>query len=121
MRDPAMRTCIATNVKKPKNELIRLVRVGNAEQGYEVKVDTRGKQPGRGANLDQTPEAFELAVKKGAIERALKLERKLSISEIEVLRQQFAEATSEKQFRKGQKHIVIKVSKAELDQKLAGS
>jgi predicted RNA-binding protein YlxR (DUF448 family) len=113
-----MRTCIATGVKKPKSELVRLVRL-DSDAGTEVKVDPKGKERGRGASIDSNLEAFDLAIKKGAIERALKLERKLSAAETTKLRDDFQKVLDEREFRRGNKPVVIKVSKEEFDRKLS--
>ncbi|MCA9379170.1 YlxR family protein [Candidatus Dojkabacteria bacterium] len=114
-----IRTCIATGVKKPKNELVRLVRLQDEKTGKElVKVDPKGKLRGRGASLDATLEAFDLALKKKAIERALKLERKLTPPETEQLRTDFQEVIDERNFRQGNKVVRFKISKEELDAKL---
>ena len=111
-----IRTCIATGVSKPKSELIRLVRLADGK----VVVDVSGRERGRGANLDMTAEAFELAVKKKAIERALKLERSLGEEEIGKLRFEFQNAIEEKRFRKGNKPVTIRVAKEELEEKIKG-
>ena len=71
IRHVPIRTCIATGEKRPKNEMIRLVRIDSGE----VVIDLKGKEKGRGANLTQTLEAFDLAVKKKIITKALKLEK----------------------------------------------
>ena len=105
-----IRTCIATGEKKPKNELIRLVRT---EDG-KVAIDLKGKLKGRGANLSMTEEAFDLAVKKKAIERALKLDKKLSAGEVTTLKKEFLDAISEKKFRPTGKSVTIKVTKQKL-------
>ena len=105
-----IRTCIATGVKKPKNELIRLVRLGDGS----VKVDAHGRERGRGANLDMKIEAFELAVKKRAIERALKLEKQLTVEQVEELRKDFLSAVEEKEFRPFNKPVTIRVKKEEI-------
>lgn len=117
----AMRTCIATGVKKPKSEMVRVVRLMDEDDSQKVivKIDPKGKERGRGANIDSNIEAFELAVKKGAIERALKLESKLTVDEISQLRKDFNEVIDERKFRQGNKRVVYKVSKEELDSKLA--
>lgn len=104
------RTCIATGVKKPKKELMRLVRLPDGA----VKVDPTGKMRGRGANLDSSIEAFDIAVKKGAIERALKLDQKLSSTQISNLRSEFERIVAEKQFRAGQKVVTVRVSRDSL-------
>ena len=55
--------------KRPKRDLIRLVR---SLQG-EVSVDLTGKKPGRGAYLCAAAECWAVGLKKGALERALKV------------------------------------------------
>jgi predicted RNA-binding protein YlxR (DUF448 family) len=72
-----MRRCVATMVQVPKKELLRIVR---SPEGI-VKVDLSGKANGRGAYLAKTKEALELAMKKGALARALECEIPLSIYE----------------------------------------
>ena len=104
IRHVPIRTCIATGEKRPKNEMMRLVRL---ESG-EVIVDPKGKEKGRGANLTQSLEAFDLAVKKKIIQKALKLEKPLTPEEIANLRNSFQEAIEERAFRRGQKHVKIK-------------
>ena len=106
-----MRTCIATGNKLPKNELIRLVRTSEGQ----VKVDTRSKLEGRGANLTMSLEAFDLAVKKRAIFRALKLEKQLTQDEVIVLRQEFELAIVERQFRPKDKPVTIRIKKKDLE------
>lgn len=115
-----MRTCIATGAQKPKNEMVRLVRLPDPDSPdkYVVKIDLKGKERGRGASIDSNLEAFDLAVKKKAIERALKLERALQPTEVEQLRSDFANALEEKQFRQGNRKVVFKISKAEMEAKL---
>jgi uncharacterized protein len=105
-----LRTCIATGVKKPKSEMIRLVRLpaGN------VVVDPTGKLRGRGANLDMNEAAFDLAVKKNAIDRALKLEKKLSQAELAQLKQDFLEAIQIRNFRHGNKPVVVRIERDKL-------
>lgn len=112
-----MRTCIATGVKKPKNELIRLVKMADGS----VAIDLKGKERARGANLDMTIEAFDLAVKKKAIERALKLERNLTVEEIDKLRKDFLSAIEEKKFRADKKSVTIRVEKEELKKRLSAN
>lgn len=102
-----LRTCIATGVKKPKKELVRLVRL---ESG-QVTFDLTGKVRGRGASLDSNMAAFDLAIKKSAIERALKLEKKLTPDEISDLRIQFENVLEEKNFRSGNKPVTVRVSR----------
>lgn len=70
-----MRRCVATMVQVPKKELLRIVR---SPEGV-VKVDLSGKANGRGAYLAKTKEALELAMKKGALARALECEIPMSV------------------------------------------
>jgi predicted RNA-binding protein YlxR (DUF448 family) len=65
------RTCIACKRTDAKRGLIRLVR--SAEGRAEV--DPTGKRNGRGAYLCHAPECWEAAVKRRALERALRLEQ----------------------------------------------
>lgn len=106
-----IRTCIGTGEKKAKNEMIRLVRKDDGT----VVVDVKGKEKGRGANLLMDVAAFDLAVKKKAIGRALKLEHGLNATELADLRSKFIDAIAEKNFRKGNKHVTVKVTKADLE------
>lgn len=107
----SIRTCIGTGLKKPKKEMIRLTR----KDDDTVVVDLKGKEKGRGANISCDISAFDLAIKKNAIQRALKLNRKLTEEEIEKLRKEFLNAIEEKEFRKGQKNVSIKIDKEDFD------
>ena len=106
-----MRTCIGTGVKKPKKEMIRLVRL--ADGG--VVVDAGGKLRGRGANLDMTLAAFDAAISKKAVDRALKLDKPLTKLQIAQLRSDFEQALDTKHFRQGNKPITVRVRKEELE------
>lgn len=105
-----IRTCIACGEKKPKSELVRLVRTND----NLVVIDIKGKQKGRGANICMDVAMFDFAITKGAIERALKLERKLKKAETAELRENFVQAIAEKEFRKGNRAVTIKIKKADL-------
>jgi predicted RNA-binding protein YlxR (DUF448 family) len=67
-RPVPQRTCIGCNTTTNKRELVRVVR--QPEGG--VVADPTGKKAGRGAYIHQQPECWELALKKGRLERALK-------------------------------------------------
>jgi predicted RNA-binding protein YlxR (DUF448 family) len=107
----ALRTCIGTGNKFPKNEMIRFV----ANEHGLIRIDPKGKEKGRGANLSMSMEAFDQAVKKHAFERALKLNRKLDAAKLQGLRAEFAEAIDQKKFRPGNKPVTIKVKKEQLE------
>ncbi len=53
---------------RPKRELIRLVRIS----GGGMEVDAGGKRVGRGAYLCRAPECWEIGLKKGRLEHALR-------------------------------------------------
>lgn len=64
------RTCIACRQTGAKRGLIRLVRTAEGE----VMIDETGKQKGRGAYLCHNPACWAAALKRRALERALRLE-----------------------------------------------
>ena len=62
------RTCLACRQVKPKRELIRLVRISDGS----VEVDTNDKKTGRGAYLCQARGCWEIGLKGGRLEYALR-------------------------------------------------
>ena len=70
-RHVPQRTCIACRKVDAKRGLRRLVRV----DGNRVVIDPGGKRAGRGAYLCAERGCWEQALKRTAIERALRLER----------------------------------------------
>ena len=72
-----MRKCVITGEKKPKKELIRIVRGTDGE----VSVDTTGKKNGRGVYLHLIEEVVALARKKNVLSRHLEVEVPESIYE----------------------------------------
>ncbi|RCK70495.1 YlxR family protein [Desertihabitans brevis] len=69
--DQPVRTCVGCRRRSSQSELIRLVaRPGTVE----VLVDRRRSLPGRGAYVHPDPACTELAVRRRAIGRALRLE-----------------------------------------------
>ena len=65
-----MRTCVVTNEKLPKNDLIRVVRTPYGE----IIIDETGKANGRGAYLKKDLEVFEKAQKTKVLQRHLDVE-----------------------------------------------
>lgn len=65
------RTCITCRKVDAKRGLMRLVR----DTDGRVSVDSSGKRPGRGAYLCAERGCWEHALKRTAIERALKIEQ----------------------------------------------
>jgi len=64
-----MRTCVACQTKRPKRELVRVVRTPN----HELVLDKKGKVSGRGAYVCGTRACIEQAVKTKRLERALEV------------------------------------------------
>jgi predicted RNA-binding protein YlxR (DUF448 family) len=63
------RTCVACGRVSAKREFVRIVRTTE----NRVLPDPTGKKPGRGAYLCQQPSCWEQAIKKGRLERSLKV------------------------------------------------
>ena len=103
--------CIVTNERAPKSELMRIVRL----QDGSVKVDPKGKERGRGANMKMDVKVFDQAIKKGLLVKALALEKKLTEEEVQKLRQDFEKAIEEKHFRQGQKNVTLIVDKSKFE------
>jgi predicted RNA-binding protein YlxR (DUF448 family) len=61
------RTCIACRQVKAKKELIRIVRTNEG-----IVIDSKGKQPGRGAYLCKTKECWEKGLKGNQLENMLR-------------------------------------------------
>ncbi len=68
-----MRTCVGCRQRATKRELLR-VTAGSDEDGRAAVVpDPSATAPGRGAHLHPTPECYDLAVRRKAFPRALRL------------------------------------------------
>ena len=64
-----MRTCVACQAKRPKRELVRIVRT---PQG-ELVLDHKGKVSGRGAYVCNRKACVAEAIKSRRLERALEV------------------------------------------------
>ena len=62
------RTCVACGEVRPKQELVRLVRVFSGV----VEVDPNGKKAGRGAYLCPAPDCWQAGLKKGRLDYILR-------------------------------------------------
>ncbi|MYC28560.1 MAG: YlxR family protein [Chloroflexi bacterium] len=63
------RKCVACGQRVPKRLLTRIVRT---PQG-EVQADSTGKTSGRGAYLCHSPDCWERGLRKGGLEKSLRL------------------------------------------------
>lgn len=80
-----VRTCIGCNLKRPKQELLRIVL---STDGH-VAVDMGGRMDGRGAYLCKDLSCIEAALKKKSLNRSFK--REVTATEAECLKEQFNE------------------------------
>jgi predicted RNA-binding protein YlxR (DUF448 family) len=62
-----MRTCVGCRTERAKRELVRVVRLPSGD----VVMDSTGKLSGRGAYLCADGTCWTLALRRGALERAL--------------------------------------------------
>jgi hypothetical protein len=72
------RTCIGCQNKKPKRELLRIIRT---PEGI-IEIDETGKKSGRGAYLCYNIACWKEAVKKKRLGKALKVEPTKEVIEI---------------------------------------
>ncbi|RHW26994.1 YlxR family protein [Nocardioides immobilis] len=73
-----VRTCIGCRKRAARSELLR-VTAGSDANGHAVVVpDPDGTAPGRGAHVHPTPGCYDLAVRRKAFSRALRVEGGLS-------------------------------------------
>lgn len=69
-RHVPMRTCVGCRQQRPKRELVRIVRT----PAGSVELDPTGKRAGRGTYCCRDPRCWDVALRKGALARALKTE-----------------------------------------------
>ncbi len=62
------RTCVGCRATLGKRQLVRVVRTPEGK----VVLDPTGRQNGRGAYVHESAECWDLALKRGNLERALK-------------------------------------------------
>lgn len=65
-----MRTCIVTRVKRPKRELIRIVRTPDGD----IRCDPSGRLSGRGAYLSMDGGCVQRALAGGMLRKELKVD-----------------------------------------------
>lgn len=67
MKKIPLRTCMGCNEKKPKKELVRIVK----NKDGEIFIDRTGKADGRGAYICDSIECLEKVIKSKRLERVL--------------------------------------------------
>ena len=70
-----LRTCIRCQCKKPKKELIRIIRTPEGK----IEIDKTGKKSGRGAYLCGNVECLDTALRKNHLNRSLKQDITLQV------------------------------------------
>lgn len=69
MKKIPLRTCMGCNEKKPKKELVRIVK----NKGGEIFIDRTGKAKGRGAYICDSIECLEKVIKSKRLEKVLEI------------------------------------------------
>ena len=77
-----IRTCIAYRRAAPDSELLRIVARPQGE-GSILVPDPQRRLPGRGCWLTPTLQALEMAIKRGAFGRALRVSNPIDTSPVE--------------------------------------
>ena len=77
-----VRTCIGCRQRAAKQELLRVV-IGGSSDGPAVVPDPQGKAAGRGAHLHPTKECLDLATRRRAFTRALRVQGGLASAPVE--------------------------------------
>lgn len=72
-----IRTCVGCRQRADKSTLVRVVARREGTE-WSVLPDVRGTLPGRGAYLHPSPECLDLAIRRRAFGRALRVEGRLS-------------------------------------------
>lgn len=70
MKKIPLRTCMGCNEKKPKKELIRIVK----QKDGNVELDKTGKMEGRGAYICNNIECLNKVIKTKRLERTLDIQ-----------------------------------------------
>ena len=70
MKKIPLRTCMGCNEKKPKKELVRIVK----NKDGEIFIDRTGKADGRGAYICDSMECLEKVIKSKRLERVLEIQ-----------------------------------------------
>ena len=69
MKSIPLRTCMGCNEKKPKKELVRIVK----NKDGEIFIDRTGKADGRGAYICDSLECLEKVIKSKRLEKVLEV------------------------------------------------
>ncbi|TFB08257.1 YlxR family protein [Candidatus Atribacteria bacterium MT.SAG.1] len=84
-----IRTCIGCQCKKPKKEMIRIIRTPEGK----IEIDKTGKKSGRGAYLCGNIECLDIALRKSNLNKSLKQD--ISLQTLDELRKVFLKSIGE--------------------------
>jgi len=84
-QDGPVRTCVGCRQRAAKRELLRVTAGSDADGRPAVVPDPSATAPGRGAHLHPTRECYDLAVRRKAFTRALRVQGELSSEPLGVL------------------------------------
>lgn len=84
-----VRTCIGCKCKKPKKELIRIIRTPEGK----IEIDKTGKKSGRGAYLCSNVKCLDIAFRENSLNRSLKQD--IPLQTLDELRKTFLKNISE--------------------------
>ena len=82
MSSDVLRTCVGCRQRAAKQELLRVV-ASDQGAGLAVTPDPDRRAPGRGAHLHPTPQCLELALRRRAFPRALRVTERLASEPVE--------------------------------------
>ena len=77
LKNIPQRTCIGCNIKKDKNDFIRIVK----DNQNNISIDRTGKSNGRGAYICDNIDCLEKAIKNKKIEKSFKMQIEESVYE----------------------------------------
>ena len=80
--DVVVRTCIGCRERVDKTALVRIVAVKGPGTTTVVSPDLRRSLPGRGAHLHPTTRCLELAIRRRAFGRALRIDGALDLDAV---------------------------------------
>jgi hypothetical protein len=78
-----VRTCIGCKCKKPKKEMIRIIRTPEGK----IEIDETGKKSGRGAYICRDVKCLDIALKENSLKKSLKQD--ISLKTLDDLREAF--------------------------------
>ncbi|MFW5720453.1 MAG: YlxR family protein [Candidatus Dojkabacteria bacterium] len=109
------RTCVVSRTKHNKADMIRIVSF----RGEPLHIDLTGKQPGRGCYIAPEKHVLDKLFQQQGAQLARSLKKKITLEELEYLKNELPLAIEEKQFRpRHTKSITLKITKEEYNKSI---